>query len=76
MQTLLIILDAVLAVATMAAILLQTGYSPGISGAFGGGSAPQMYGKKKGVDEFLARVTTFLAIAFGLVTLILAHIWH
>lgn len=76
MRTALIVVDVVLALALMASILLQTGYSPGMSGAFGGGGAgPQMYAKKRGVDDFLERVSLVLAIVFAVVTLILVHIW-
>lgn len=75
MVSVLVIFDVVFAFALMAAILFQTGYSAGISGAFGGG-APQSYGsKKKGVDDFLERVTMVLGILFVIVTAILAHLW-
>lgn len=76
MVTVLMVVDVVVAVALMAAILLQTGYSAGMSGAFGGGMSAQPYsGKKKGVDEFLERVSLILAIVFAVVTLVLVHLW-
>lgn len=77
MSTALIIGDMVVALALMGAILLQTGYSAGMSGAFGGGYTQQgSGGQKKGVDEFLARVTVVLAVVFAVVTLILVRVWH
>lgn len=72
----LIVIDVVLGLAVMAAILLQTGYSAGISGAFGGGSQQAYGGKKRGVDELLERVALVLAILFAVVTLILARLWR
>ncbi len=74
--TTLIVIDVVLGLAVMAAILLQTGYSAGISGAFGGGSQQAYGGKKRGVDELLERVALVLAILFAVVTLILARLWR
>jgi len=61
----------------MASILFQTGYTGGMSGAFGGGfSQPTSYGvKKQGVDELLARVTVVLVIVFAVITLLLARLW-
>lgn len=76
MITTLIVIDVVLGLAVMAAILLQTGYSAGISGAFGGGSQQAYGGKKRGVDELLERVALVLAILFAVVTLILARLWR
>lgn len=76
MRVALMIVDVVFGLAVMASILLQQGHMPGLSGAFGGGgSGPQMYAKKRGVDDFLERVTVVLSIIFAIVTLILVHIW-
>lgn len=70
--------EFVLGVALIAAIILQTGYTPGMSGgAFGGGfQQPGGYtGKKQGVDELLGRVTIVLVVAFAVVTLLLTRYW-
>lgn len=77
MDLALIIGEIVIGLALMAAIILQTGYSPGMSGAFGGGfQQPGGYaGKKKGVDELLARVTIVLVVVFAVITLVLARLW-
>ncbi len=72
------IVDVVLGIAVMASILLQTGHMPGLSGAFGGGGGSggaQMSPKKRGVDDFLERVTVALSVVFAMITLILVHIW-
>ena len=72
----LFVVEVVLAFAVMAAILLQTGYSAGISGAFGGGSQQAYGGKKRGVDELLERISLVVAILFAINTLLLARLWH
>lgn len=73
----LLIVDVLMGIAVMASILLQSGHMPGLSGAFGGGgnTGPQMYAKKRGVDDFLERVTLVLVIVFAILTLILVHYW-
>lgn len=54
-------------------VLLQSGKSAGVSGSIAGG-AETLFGKKKGLDERLARVTTVLAVVFGVLCLIAAAI--
>ncbi len=78
MSVVLIIAEIVFGLALMAAILLQTGYTPGMAGGAFGGGVPQSGGygvKKQGVDDLLARVTVVLAILFGVATLLLARFW-
>ncbi len=53
----------------IASVLLQSGRSAGL-GAIAGG-AQSLVGKKKGLDEKLSKVTTVVAIAFMLLTIIL-----
>jgi len=50
-------------VGLVAGVLLQSGRSAGLSGAITGG-AETLFGKKKGLDAFLNKVTTGFAIAF------------
>ncbi|MCL0063291.1 preprotein translocase subunit SecG [Peptococcaceae bacterium] len=57
----------------IASVLLQSGKSAGVSGSIAGG-AETLFGKKKGLDERLARVTTVLAVVFGVLCLIAAAI--
>lgn len=77
MTAALLVGEVVIGLALMAAILLQSGYTPGMSGAFGGGfQQPAGYGgKKQGVDELLSRVTVILVIIFAVVTLLLVKLW-
>ncbi len=58
-----------LCIALIATVLLQSGRSAGL-GAIAGG-AQSLVGKKKGLDETLSRVTTFLAVGFMLFTIVL-----
>lgn len=74
----LIVGDIVFGLALIASIMLQTGYTPGMSGAFGGGfQQPGGYaGKKRGVDELLSRVTVVVVVIFAVITLLLARHWQ
>ncbi len=57
------------------AVLLQKGKSAGLSGSIAGG-AEHLFGKQKsrGIDAFLEKLTTGLAIAFILFTLFVAYL--
>ena len=68
----LTILDVILALGIIAAVLLQSGKSAGLSGSIAGGAEMLFGGKKKGVDELLVKVTKWVAVAFLIVTLVLA----
>lgn len=68
----LTIIDVILALGIIAAVLLQSGKSAGLSGSIAGGAEMLFGGKKKGVDELLAKVTKWVAVAFLVVTIILA----
>lgn len=63
MYAFLIVIHILVALGLIATVLLQSGKAAGLSGAIAGG-AEQVFGKKKGMDEILSRVTTGLAIAF------------
>ncbi|CAB1129714.1 preprotein translocase subunit [Candidatus Hydrogenisulfobacillus filiaventi] len=69
----LFVLDVLAAFGLMASILLQSGFSMGLSGSSGN---LQTYGKKKGVDEFLERVSLVLVAVFVVLTLAIAHYWR
>ncbi len=72
MYTALMILDGILSIAIIAAVVLQSGKSAGMSGAIAGGADTIFGGRKKGLDEVLSKATIFLGLAFGVVTLALA----
>ena len=71
MKIVLMILEVLICLGLIAAILLQSSRSAGVSGAIGGASE-QFFGKKKGMDEFLAKIATGLTIAFFVIALLLA----
>jgi preprotein translocase subunit SecG len=58
----------------IAVVILQSGKSAGLSGAIGGG-AESLFGKKKGLDEWLAKVTVWVAACFAGVSLLLV-VWQ
>ena len=68
----LTIIDVILALGIIAAVLLQSGKSAGLSGSIAGGAEMLFGGKKKGLDELLSKVTNWVAVAFLVVTIILA----
>ncbi len=72
MRTALMILDGILSIAIIAAVVLQSSKSAGMSGAIAGGAETIFGGKKKGLDEILSKATMVLGVLFAVVTLVLA----
>ncbi len=70
--TVLTIIYLVVCLALIATVLLQSGRSAGL-GAIAGG-AQSLVGKKKGLDEKLSKLTTFIAVGFMLFTIVLVVI--
>jgi preprotein translocase subunit SecG len=68
----LIIIEVIVSLGLISTIILQSGKSAGLSGSIAGGSQAIFGGKKKGLDELLSRITTWLAVVFMVVTLVLA----
>lgn len=69
-KIILLVIDLLACVGLIAAILMQSSRSAGVSGSIGGASE-QFFGKKKGMDEFLAKISGTLAAVFFIVTLVL-----
>jgi preprotein translocase subunit SecG len=63
------IIYVVVAIGLIATVLLQSGKSAGLSGAISGG-AETFFGKKKGLDQLLGKVSTVLAVSFMLLAFI------
>ncbi len=63
MSTVLNVIYVVVAIGLIVTVLLQSGKSAGLSGAIAGG-AETLFGKKKGMDHLLSKVSTVLAISF------------
>lgn len=74
MKAVLLVLQVLVSLGLIASVLLQSGKSAGVSGIISGG-AEAVFGKKKGLDELLGKITIVLASAFLLITLLLAVIW-
>ena len=72
MKTFLMILLAVASIILIASVLLQSGNSAGLSGSIAGG-AEQLFGKKKskGYEAILAKVTSFAAVLFVVLSIAL-----
>lgn len=73
MKTLVLILQVICALGLITTVLLQSGRSAGLSGSIAGGGEA-LFGKKKGMDDFLAKITGYLSALFMLLTLALAII--
>lgn len=71
LHTLVWVLTMVLAAAIVISVLLQSGRTYGLSGAVIGG-AESAFGRRRGLDEVLARVTTILGVLFLACVLLLA----
>lgn len=69
LQILLVIVSLVL----IAGVVMQSGKSAGLSGAIDGG-AQTIFGKKKGLDELFAKITTVSAILFMVLALAVAYL--
>lgn len=67
LKVLLVIVSLIL----IGGVLLQSGKSAGLSGAIDGGAA-QIFGKKKGLDELFAKLTTVAAVVFMVLALVIA----
>ncbi|MDU4960985.1 MAG: preprotein translocase subunit SecG [Sporomusaceae bacterium] len=74
MVTALMILEAIICIALIASVVLQSSKSAGMSGSIAGGAETLFGGKKKGIDELLARATMILGVLFALVTMALVKL--
>jgi len=66
-----LILQILCALGLITTILLQSGKSAGLSGSIAGGSEA-IFGKKKGVDDLLSKITAYLCAVFMIITMVLA----
>jgi len=70
-QLVLNILFLFVSIGMITVVLLQSGKQAGLSGSIAGG-AQSMFGKKKGVDKFLSKLTVGFAVVFMLLAIVLA----
>jgi preprotein translocase subunit SecG len=66
----LVVIYVVVCLSLIATVLLQSGKSAGLSGSIAGG-AQTLFGKKKGMDELLGRISTGLAVGFMILAIVL-----
>ncbi len=59
------------AAALITVVLLQSGRSAGISGAIAG-AGESLFGRQSGMDEFLSKITTYLAVGFMVLSVTIA----
>ena len=65
-----IVIYVIVCLSLISTVLLQSGRSAGLSGAIAGG-AQSLFGKKKGMDDLLSKLTTGLAVGFMLLAIVL-----
>ncbi|MCW2279056.1 preprotein translocase subunit SecG [Heliophilum fasciatum] len=63
MSTAITIIHVIASLGLIAAIVMQSGKSAGLSGSIAGGSE-SFFGKSKGIDALLVKVSTVLATIF------------
>jgi preprotein translocase subunit SecG len=63
------IIYVIVAIGLIATVLLQSGKSAGLSGSISGG-AETFFGKKKGMDQLLGKISMVLAVSFMLLAFI------
>lgn len=68
------ILEAIISVALIAVVVLQSGKGGGLSGSIGGGAEGALGGSKKGIDEMLSKITMVLGVLFAIITLTLVKL--
>ena len=71
-ETILIIVQALLSVALIAVVLMQSGKEAGLSGALAGNSDTYLSKNKGGMDKLLASSTKWIALVWIVLTLILS----
>lgn len=71
LYNILVGLHVVIVLVLIATVLLQSGKSAGLSGAISGG-AETVFGKKKGIDALLNKITTVSAVIFIVNSIVLA----
>ena len=72
MLTVLMVLDAIVSIALIAAVLGQEAKSGGMGGMDGSSDAV-FSGQARGMDALLARVTVVLGILFAVITIVIAR---
>ncbi len=67
------IIFLIASIGLIASVLLQSSKSSGLSGSLGGGSQT-MFGKKKGIEDFLSKLTIVFAVLFVVLAIALTSL--
>ncbi len=73
LKTLGLIVYILVAILLVVSILLQSARVPGFTGSFGS-SSDTFFGRRRGIDESLARATAVLAFIFFALSLVLSRV--
>lgn len=71
MITVIRIVHVIFSLGLIITVLMQSGKSEGLSGSIAGG-AETFFGKKKGMDELLGKLTSVFAVLFIITSVVLA----
>jgi len=69
--TVIRIVHVIFSLGLIITVLMQSGKSEGLSGSIAGG-AETFFGKKKGMDELLGKLTSVFAVLFIITSVVLA----
>ena len=72
MLTVLMVIDAIIAVILIATIVLQSGKSAGMGGSIGGAADTVFGGKAGGMDALLSKLTMVFGAIFAILPVIIA----
>lgn len=71
--TIVTVIHTLIAIALTTTVLMQSGKSAGLSGTIAG-AGEQVFGKKKGMDEVLNRLSAIFAVLFIVTSLLLVFL--
>lgn len=72
MEIALTLIYVLICIGLISTVLLQSGKSAGLSGTIAGG-AETLFGKKKGIDDKLARYTEIFAVSFFVLSVVMIY---
>ena len=74
MEIILNVIFIIAGLGMIASVLLQSSKSAGLSGSITGG-AQTLFGKKKGIDDLLAKLTIIFAVLFVVLAILLTSLY-
>ncbi|MFQ5600233.1 MAG: preprotein translocase subunit SecG [Candidatus Krumholzibacteriia bacterium] len=67
-----VVVHSIISATLILVVLLQSGRGGGLAGAFGGGGAAQTFFGGRGAATFLSKLTSWLAVGFMIMSILLA----